>query len=130
MKHPTSNIQHLTSQTKRFIAEFNFPEPDWSTLPTGFPDLNKDGLTNEEEHLLDGIKLAWVTDEGRNVLYRSIARRAVVGISILIISILLGRSLMTGTHGRVAKSVSAKTVSRSVEEFVEATMSAVFRPKN
>ena len=126
MKHQTSNIKHLTSQTKRFIAEFNFPNPDWSNLPAGFLDLDKTGLTKEESHLLDGIKLAWIASKGRGVFYKTVAKRAFVGIAIVVL-VLLGGNLLANPEKSIAKNVSAKTVSQTVEEFVEATMSAVFK---
>lgn len=113
--------------TKQLITEFNFPNPDWNNLPSGFPRLDKAGLTRQEGHLLDGIKLAWIASEGRDVFYKSLARRTVVGIVILILAILVGKNLITATDKSLTHTVSAKTVSQKVEEVIEATMSAVFK---
>ncbi len=113
-------------KVKRFIAGFDFPEPDWGNLPDGFPNLDKKGLSKEEGHLLDGIKLAWVTSEGRETLYKTTAKRAFVGM-VIVILILLGGNLLANPENSITKSVSAKTVSESVGDFVEATMSAVFK---
>ena len=113
--------------TKTFINEFNFRDPDWATLPLNFPKLSKKGLSKVEEHLLDGIKLAWMVSVGRKVFAKSVAKRVMIGFSILVISVLLGETLLSGTQNLFTQSVSAKTVSESVTEMVQATMSAVFR---
>ena len=46
-------------QTKDFINEFNFERPNWSVVPSGFSNVNKQGLTKEEGHLLEAIEMAW-----------------------------------------------------------------------
>ena len=113
-------------KVKGFVKEFDFPNPDWSSLPDGFPNLSKEGLTKQERHLLDGIKLTWVVSEGRETLYKTTAKRAFVGV-VIVALVLLGGSFLVRPETSITKSVSAKTVSQTVEEFVEATMSAVFR---
>ena len=125
MKIRKMKIENL----RAFVNEFNFPNPDWTSLPEGFPNIDKDGLTKEEGHILDGIKLAWITSEGQEALYKATAKRAFLGIAIVIL-VLLGSSLLVRPETSITTSVSAKTVSQSFEEFVEATMSAVFREKN
>ena len=112
--------------TKTFINEFNFRDPDWATLPFDFPKLSKKGLSKVEGHLLDGIKLAWTVSVGRKVFAKSVAKHVMLSFSIVVIAILLGKTLIGGSLYLVTKNVSAKTVSESVEEIVEATMSAVF----
>lgn len=123
-------------KVRRFIAGFNFVEPNWDNLPGGFPNLDKTGLTKEEGHLLNGIKLAWLTSAGRSVFYRTLARRTVLGAAIITIA-LLGRSIITTTNNSYAKSVNAATVSATIknltkvsaeglEDIIESTRSAIF----
>lgn len=116
----------MNYELRKYINTFNFPEPDWSNLPAGFPSLDKTGLTKEESHLLDGIRLAWITSEGQGVFYKTLAKKTVV-IVVLIFVVLFGRSVLTGTDKSVTRTVSAKTMKERVGDFVEATMSAVFR---
>ena len=111
---------------KKFIKEFSFPEPDWTSLPEGFPKLNKTGLTRQEGHLLDGIKLAWVVSDGRDYFIKTVARRAFVGAAIIIL-VLLGKTIVSSPDKNLTRSVSAKTVGQTFGDFVEATMSAVFK---
>lgn len=128
-KRNTTYTTHKTYSTyslAEFVLSWDFENPKWENLPPGFPHCDKRGLTKQEGHLLDGIKLAWLTSEGRGVFYKSLARRTVV-LAVLIFVVLLGRSVLTSTDKSVAQSVSAKTVTQAVEDFVEATMSAVFR---
>ena len=125
-KTPYTPCKNKPLKVKQFVAEFNFPYPDWSSLPAGFPNLNKRGLTKEEGHLLDGITLAWITSDGREVFYKTLARRTVV-IVVLIFVVLFGRSVLTSTNKSVTRTVSAKVMGERVGDFVEATMSAVFR---
>ena len=114
-----------TSDLNKFVNEFDFPEPDWTTLPEGFPNLSKNGLSKEEGHLLDGIKLAWVTSEGRSVFFKSVAKRTSV-VTAIVFVFLIGKSLLTSNQ-TITKTVSAKTVGEKVGEIVEATRSAIFR---
>lgn len=119
----------MNYELREYINTFDFPEPDWSNLPVGFPSLDKTGLTKEEGHLLDGIRLAWLTSEGREVFYKTLARRTVV-IVVLVFVVLFGRSVLISTNKSVTRTVSAKVMGERVGDFVEATMSAVFRSKN
>ena len=113
-------------KVKHFIARFDFPNPDWSTTPSGFPYMDKTGLTKQEGHLLDGIKLAWVvSDGGREHLYKSVARKALLGVTAIVL-IFLTINLLTKPVS-LTKNVEAKTVRQAVGAVVEATMSAVFR---
>ncbi len=113
--------------TKTFINEFNFRDPVWATVPDDFPKLSKKGLSKVEGHLLNGIMLAWTASIGRKVFAKSVAKHAMFGFSIVVIAILLGKTLIGGSQNLVSKNVLAKTVSESVGEIVDATMSAVFR---
>ncbi len=116
----------MNYELREFINTFNFPEPDWSNLPAGFPNLDKTGLTKEESHLLDGITLAWVTSEGRDFFAKRYARRALVGTTIILL-ILFGNNLLAKAEKSITKSVSAKTVTEVFEDIIISTMSAVFR---
>lgn len=109
----------------RFIRTWDFANPTWDSLPAGFPNLPKTGLTREEGHLLDGIRLAWTASEGRDYLIKTVSRRAAV-VAAIIFVLLVGRNIITRTH-YITNTVSAKTVSQVVGEAVQATMSAVFK---
>lgn len=50
---------NMNTDLKKFINEFNFPEPDWSNLPKGFPSCNLTGLSVQEKHLFGAIKTIW-----------------------------------------------------------------------
>ena len=50
-------------KVKQFIFEFNFPNPDWNSLPDGFPFCNTGTLNKEEKGLYGGIVFAWITDK-------------------------------------------------------------------
>lgn len=117
----------VTEQQKlmHFINNFSFPNPDWNVLPADFPNISKTGLTKEEGHLLDGIKLAWLSSKGKAYFIKITARRTFV-VATIIFVLLAGRNIITGSH-TTSKTVSAKTVSQVVGEAVQATMSAVFR---
>lgn len=124
-----------TLKLKTFIQEFNFPNPDWTVLPKGFPNLSKKGLTKEEGHLLDGIKLAWLaTGTGKAGFYIKTLRLGVATFSILFI-VLFGISAVKNLEGNHTKSVNAATISATFKkiqqgngmELIESTMSAVFK---
>ena len=114
------------NDTKQFINSFKFLEPNWTQLPDNFPNLSKKGLTKREGFILDGIKLAWTTSEGRADLYKNGARKLIV-VVIIAGSLLLGRNVNFKTNLNFTNSVEAKTVTQSVESLVQATMSAVFK---
>lgn len=112
--------------TRRFIADFNFANPNWSNLPKGYPHLPKKGLTIEEELLLDATKTAWIIDGGgRAYFYKTIAKRTMVVVAAIFI--LAAGGYLAKTSQTSTNTVNAKTVSQKVEGVVQATMSAVFR---
>lgn len=82
----TKQITNNKYQTeiKRFIRNHNFTNPDWTDLPGGFPNINEEGLSKEEAHLLDAIKLAWlVADEKRScTIYKYILINRMAGLRI------------------------------------------------
>lgn len=45
---------------KQFINNFDFPNPDWSNLPEGFPFCDTSNLNKEEKGLYSGIVFAWI----------------------------------------------------------------------
>ena len=49
--------------TKLFISNFDFRDPDFGGVPDGFPLVSKAGLTREEEHLLEAITTAWIMQQ-------------------------------------------------------------------
>ena len=119
---------YMTNKTeiKKFIRNFNFPDPKWDNLPQGFPNLNKDGLSLEEGYLFDAIKTAWIIEGGRKTFYRAFAKKTLLGVAAAAL-ILLGGSLVTAGKNALTTSVSAKTITQSFGEILESTMSAIIR---
>jgi hypothetical protein len=127
-----NNINHLNSHKhllktlKNSINSWDFSNPDWNKLPTDFPNCDTSGLiTKQEGHLFDGIKLAWLASEGRNYLIKRTVRHTAI-VTAIIFVLLTGKNIIT-QNSTNTNTVSAKTVSQTVGDFVEATMSAVFR---
>lgn len=77
-------MNHKSNQIKEFIKGYNFSNPSWDNLPTGFPNISKAGLTKEEAHLLEAIKLAWlVADEKRSyTIYKYLLINRMAGLRI------------------------------------------------
>lgn len=118
---------------KRFIKEFNFPDPEWNNLPEGFPNCDKQSLTKEESHLLEAIEMAWMlTEKGRTTLYKKFLRLSFVVIAISTIA-LLGINILTNPEGKYTKSVNAATISaqlmQNLEGAIESTRSAIFNSR-
>ena len=42
---------------KTFINNYDFTNPTWENLPVGFPNVSEKGLSKEETHLLEAIKM-------------------------------------------------------------------------
>ncbi len=116
-----------TSELKKFIWEFNFPNPNWSNLPKGFPYIVKEGLTREEGHLLDAIVLAWSTSTkaGRKWLFFN-SVKPTLSIMILISTLIGTLNLLSADSSRLTKPVQATTY-RIVDEIIQSTMSAILR---
>lgn len=74
----------MNNNLRQFIRSFNFPNPSWDNLPVGFPNISEEGLSKEEAHLLDAIKLAWlVADEKRSyTIYKYILINRMAGLRI------------------------------------------------
>ena len=104
---------------KSYINNFNFPDPDWEKLPDGFFSLSKKGLTKEEGHLFDAIKLAYFANEGG---WKKSAAR--IGLICLIGLIALISLISTDTEP-LARTVSAATL--RVDEVIQSTVSAILR---
>ena len=114
---------------KRFIHSWDFANPNWEKLPLSFPDCDKSGLTSKQDkHLFDAIKTEWIIEgDGKKTFYKTAVKRTVLGLAIVTAIVLLGKNMATGTETGLARNVSAKTVSTTVSEIVQATMSAVFK---
>lgn len=123
------NRTNKTYSLAEFIRSWDFANPRWENLPEGFLHCDTSALTTKQErHLYDAIKTMWlVSSYGRKVLYKTVAKRAVVGMTAVILLILLGRALAVSPDKKITRSVSAKTVSEVVEDIVVSTMSAIFR---
>lgn len=133
-----------------FIRDFNFANPDWSSIPPdlfthrSFSEEGPDPLTKQEKHLLGAIKLAYFTIEvGRETLIRKAVRTGALTLVISLISFITlialrsPTSLTSPTLIRI-REVSAATVSatfksagtnvnKATDEIVESTRSAIFR---
>lgn len=114
-------MTHKTYTTRQFIAKFNFPDPDWDRLPPNFPNLPKEGLSREEDHLLDAIKLAYFVEGGWRIGARKSAR---IGLISLVCLISLIR-LVSHNQAGFVEPVQAATM--KVNEAIESTMSAILR---
>jgi hypothetical protein len=125
-------------RTKQFIAEFNFPNPDWNNLPLGFPNINKSDLNKEERHLLDAIILAWIATQGRGKMYALKKSIKASFVSIAIIGLLvLGKNYIQSPEWKFTKQVSAATASATlknvgtkayeINSMLESTMSAILK---
>jgi hypothetical protein len=120
---------------KRFIREFNFPQPDWSSLPAGFPNCDLSGLTKEEKCLLDAIKMAWLTGtkQGKRQLRNRLAKSCSLTLITLITLISLISLILSSPQSHFAKPVNAATVSAALKQsvqinigdLIESTMSAI-----
>ena len=112
---------------KKFIRDFNFPNPNWENLPVGFLDLSKEGLTKEEGHLLDAIKLAWLTTqpEGRKTLYKNTIKSGLfVFISLMGLISLINHTFLSNEI-EFSSTVQAATV--KIDEVIQSTRSAILR---
>lgn len=119
-------MTHKTYTTKQFISEFNFAEPDWGSLPPNLPKIPKDGLTREESHLLDAIKLAYFATAGG--WKKSAQKGARMGFAFIIglISLIGSAILVTRSAGeQFAQPVQAAT--HTVNQVIESTMSAILK---
>ena len=125
----TNKTYTTYTNLKKFVRSWDFANPRWENLPKGFPDCDTSALTQKQDkHLYEAIKTTWViSGGGRKTFYKTVTRRALVGVTIVIFAVLLGRNLAIGREGGITRRVSAKTVGEKVGEIVDATMSAVFR---
>src|SRR4030042_5407096 len=135
-------MNHKSINLKKFIAEFNFPNPDWNNLPYDFPNLSKTGLTREEGYLLDGIKLAWMASEsqGKMHLLKNSLKISLSAIALLAI-LSISRNFVKSPEWQYARQVSAATISATLKTtgissnanelniFLESTMSGVLKRK-
>jgi len=81
---PVSKNMNNLNTIKEFIKNYDFANPAWDNLPSGFPNINEEGLMNEEVHLLEAIKMAWlVADEKRTyTIYKYILINRMAGLRI------------------------------------------------
>ena len=109
-----------------FVNNFNFPNPSWENLPEGFPNLDKDGLTTQEGHLLDAIKLAWINsnEQGKKYFLQKTARNVFFVLSILVIGTLTVRVLKNPQN---SYTMNVHAATEKVSEVVQSTMSAILR---
>ena len=128
MNHLNSH-KHLLKTLKNSINSWDFSNPDWTKLPTDFPNCDTSGLTSKQDkHLFDAIKTEWIVEGGgREKFYKTAVRQVILGLTVSILGILLFRNLIISPDEYITRSVSAKTVGQTFGDFVEATMSAVFR---
>lgn len=123
--HKSLIINHESQSLKSFVNNWDFANPNWSFLPPNFPNIPKNGLSREEGHLLDGIKLAWMASEGRDYLVKTVAKRVAVTAVIIFILVVGGSLIKNSRTG--TKTVSAKTVTQTIGGIIESTTSAILR---
>lgn len=115
---------YTTYQIKKFVNEFNFPDPDWDNLPIGFPRVPEENLTREECHLLDAIKLAYFAEKGWK---QSATRSARIGLICLIGLISLMGLIRLASHGQGSFTQPVQAATLKVNEAIESTMSAILK---
>src|SRR3989338_155573 len=112
------SFQISNFKLKTFINGFNFPSPSWENLPEGFPNLDKDGLTVQEGHLLDAIRLAYFANEGGWKV--SLKRNSKIGLIGLIC--LIG---LVGLISLISPNKSVNAATGQIESIIQSTMSAI-----
>ena len=119
-------MSYKSYKTKIFIKNFNFPNPSWDNLPVGFPNLPKDGLTIQEGHLLDAIKLAWINSGsgGRKYYFLKTTRSALFVLSVLAVGTLIFNVLKNPENSYTMNVYAAREI---VSGVVQSTMSAILR---
>lgn len=100
-----------TSKLKKFINNFNYPEPHWEKLPEGFPYCDTRGLNPHEEGLFSGIVLIWYANHGgRPILLKSFSQSLVL-ILAMVISGMMVKNILTSDMFERTLSVNAATIS-------------------
>jgi hypothetical protein len=100
-----------TTKLKKFINTFNYPEPSWDKLPTGFPNCDTKGLTPYEQGLFSGITLIWYANHGgRPALYKRFAKSLAL-IFAMVASGLMIKNILASKMFERAVTVNAATVS-------------------
>jgi len=111
-----------TSELKKFVREFNFPDPNWDSLPPNFPNIPMDDLSVEEKHLFEAIKLAWFANEGGKILF---FRKLKVILLVFISFIGLIGLIFSWSQEMITKPVQAATT--QIDNVIQSTMSAILR---
>jgi hypothetical protein len=127
IKQPKTAIKPVSVKT--FVRNFNFPFPNWKSLPLGFPNCDIEALSREEKHLFGAIKLAWVVSEGRGDYYRNFTKKSILTIGVILI-LFLAQNVLTNPKSSFSKAVNAATVSATlktinIDEVMDSTMSAL-----
>jgi hypothetical protein len=116
-----------------FIKKWNFPDPDWSTLPADFPNCDTSTLEKEEKHLFGAIKFAWTVSVGRPIFYKNLIKRSLLTTGVILI-LALGYAVLSNPGSTLSKAVNAATISAQfrqsqiqVHDILESTASALFK---
>jgi hypothetical protein len=130
-----NNINHAIKyrSVRSFIKNWNFPDPDWSTLPPDFPNCDTSGLGKEEKHLFSAIIFAWTVSVGRPVFYKKLLKQSMLTVGAILI-LLLGYNSLSNPESTFSKAVNAATISATmrvspiqVHDILESTASALFK---
>ncbi len=115
-----------TKELKQFVSEFNFPDPSWENLPSGFPEVSKKGLNREQSHLLDAIILAWTATNptGKSQLFAQV-RLGFISLFFLIGFISLITLIVMSPQEMIIKPANAAGI--KIDQAIESTMSAILR---
>ena len=125
-------IKNYKLKIKSFIKDFNFPDPDWSCLPSDFPNCDVSGLGKEEKHLFGAIKFAWTVSIGRSIFYKNLLKQSLLTVGVILI-LLLGYNSLSNPESTFSKAVNAATISATmrvspqVQDILESTASALFK---
>jgi hypothetical protein len=126
------SVNKSVKSLRTFIKEWNFPDPDWSTLPSDFPNCDTSGLGKEEKHLFGAIKFAWTVSIGRPIFYKNLLKQSLFTIGVILI-LLLGYNSLSNPESTISKAVNAATTSATmrvypqVQDILESTASALFK---
>jgi hypothetical protein len=141
--YPIKNMSYMsnksyTTNTKQFVSEFNFANPRWDKVPADIATLPADGLSKQEEHLFEAIKLAYFTLEGgRKVVIQKAVRTGAISLIVIVISLISLIALTSFSSGeKLAKPVNAATVSAQLKtgslkagEIFQSTVSGILKGK-
>lgn len=113
-------------QTKHFINNFDFSDAWLEKLPADFNEISKIGLTRQEWHIMDAIKIAWMVSskEGKRDLASSVAK--VLTFVVILVFGLSGLVSIAGNSG-FEFTQTAQAAGVQIDEIIQSTVSAMLK---